>query len=82
MPARLAMVTYSHDAHIWRLRLEPGEEAPNGRLVELPEFAGSLDDPDDLERINLILASWHVYPHSGGWRDQNGGWVVPVLQQR
>lgn len=78
---RLASVTYSEDAHVWRLRLDPSpEHHPNGKLAELPEFSGDLHDPDDREKINLTLASWGVEHDFGGWKDHEGGWVIPIRQ--
>lgn len=79
MTVLLAWVTYSHDAHIWRLRLD--QDGSPQKMVELPGFSGNLDRPEDLEKINLILATWGVYPSGGGWKSQNGDWVVPVIRR-
>lgn len=80
---RLAWVLYSEDANIWRLRLDPSpEDHPNGKLVELPGFSGDLRNPADWEKVNLILGSWGVEYDLGGWRDEAGGWVVPILRHR
>jgi hypothetical protein len=80
---RLARVTYSEDAHIWRLRLDPSpEHHPNGKLIELPGISGDLREPADWEKINLTLASWGVEYDLGGWRDEAGGWVAPILRHR
>jgi hypothetical protein len=51
---RLAWVLYSRNAHVWRLRLE--EDGTPQKMNELPGFSGDLGHPEDLEKINLILA--------------------------
>ncbi|KQY55827.1 hypothetical protein ASD11_15090 [Aeromicrobium sp. Root495] len=80
---RLAVVAYSEDAGVWRLRLDPSpDHHPQGKLIELPGFSGDLHDQNDWEKINLALGSWGVTYDFGAWRDFDGGWVVPVFQQR
>ncbi|WP_127782533.1 hypothetical protein [Rhodococcus sp. X156] len=78
MTVRLTMLTYSDEAHIRRLRLDPTEELAE-QMAEFREFGGSPHDATDLERINMVLPHWGVQPDSVGWRDQDGGWVVPIL---
>lgn len=80
MGVRLAVLTYSRDAHIWRLRLDSPDGIPE-KLIELPGFSGDITRPDDLEKINAALASWGVYPTMGGWQARDGGWVVPVVER-
>ena len=80
---RLAWVTYSQDAHVWRLKLDPSpDHHPGGKLVEMPGFSGDLRNPDDWEKVNAILASWGVQYDAAAWRDEAGGWVVPILRHR
>lgn len=50
-----------------------------GRVeIDLPGFSGNIDDPHDAEKIDVTLKSWGAHPDGGGWKDEDGGWIVPV----
>lgn len=78
MTIRLAHVIYSKDASIWRLRLDPKADGTGDRGIDLPGFSGNIHDPQDFEKIDVTLRVWGAYPDAGGWKDDDGGWVVPV----
>jgi hypothetical protein len=80
MTTYLALITYSKDAHIWRLRLDPTPKYPNGKLLELPGFSGSIDDIDDAMRVDGTLGVWGVTRRGHLWRNEDGGFVVPVVE--
>lgn len=76
----LALISYSQDAHIWRLRLPATPERPDGGMVELPGFSGSLANGDDAAKIELILRAEGYTPAMGRWRSEGGTFVVPILK--
>ena len=82
MSVRLAHLFFDRDKNVWKLRLDPDDSGNGDKLNELEEFGGDISNPQDLEKISLILSSWGVSTVPGGWQDAQGGWVVPVLRHR
>ncbi|MEX8031667.1 hypothetical protein AB6V29_01380 [Microbacterium sp. 20-116] len=75
-----ALISYSQDARIWRLRLPVTPERPGGGMVEMPGFSGSLADADDAAKVEGILRAEGYTPAMGRWRSEGGTLVVPILR--
>lgn len=82
MSVRLAYLFFDRDKNVWKLRLDPDDSAHGAEINELPDFGGDIRNPQDIEKMSLILGSWGVRAVEGGWQDAEGGWVVPVLRHR
>lgn len=68
-------VSYSDDAHIWRLKLLD-ENGSAAKALELPGFR-SMEADDDSEKINMHVSTWR-YRTLGPWRREGKGWVADV----
>ncbi|MET3452199.1 hypothetical protein [Curtobacterium sp. 1544] len=79
MPVRLARITYERHIRIWRLRLDPDAAGAGDKFGDLVGFGGDPRRPDEELKVTTHLAGWRVRPVDGGWRDEAGTWVVPVV---
>lgn len=80
MTVRLARLTYERHLRVWRLRLDPDATGAGGKVGDLVGFSGNIHHPDDELKVTMLLAAWGVRPEPGGWRDEDGTWVVPVVR--
>lgn len=79
MTVRLARITYERHIRVWRLRLDPEATGAGDKVGDLIGFSGNIHGPDDELKVTMLLSAWGVRPESGGWRDEGGTWVVPVV---
>lgn len=80
--SRIASFKFNTDARVWRLNIGPGPGLPNGYRRDVPEFTGNLRNPSDMEKIDMFLSAVGVVPAGGGWKDEAGGWVTPIIERR
>lgn len=80
MTVRLARITYERHLRVWRLRLAPDATGAGDRVGDLIGFSGNIHHPDDELKVTMLLAGWGVRSEPGGWRDEAGTWVVPVVR--
>jgi hypothetical protein len=79
MTVRLARITLERPFRVWRLRLDPDATGAGDKVGDLIGFSGNIHHPDDELKVTMLLAAWDVRPEPGGWRDEDGTWVVPVV---
>lgn len=77
-----ALIIYSNDAHTWRLKLPATPERPNGGMVGIDGFSGSLSDPADAENIEMILRAEGYTPDMYAARAENGMIAIPIIRYR
>ncbi|QKS17890.1 hypothetical protein HUN59_18180 [Curtobacterium sp. Csp2] len=80
MTDRLARITFEHHHRVWRLRLDPDATGAGDKAGDLIGFGGDPRRPDDELKVTMLLSAWGVQPEPGGWRDDRGTWVVPVVR--
>ena len=79
---RFARFKFDDFAHVWRLRVDSKSETEAPYVRDVPEFTGDLRNPADMEKIDMFLLAEGVRPAEGGWQDDDGGWVTPVIEHR
>lgn len=80
MTIRLAHISYEPHHRVWRLRLDPDATGAGDKAGDLVGFSGNVRHPDDELKVTMLLSGWGVRPVPGGWRDEDGAWVVPVVR--
>lgn len=80
MTVRFARITFERHIRIWRLRLDPDATGAGDKVGDLVGFGGDPRRPDEELKVTMHLAGWRVRPVDGGWRNDDGTWVVPVVR--
>jgi hypothetical protein len=80
MTIHLSSITVERHLRVWRLRLDLDGTGAGDKAGDLLGFNGNVHQPDDELRVTMLLSGWGVCPAPGGWRDEDGTWVVPVVR--
>jgi hypothetical protein len=79
MSVRLAHI--ANEAHrLWRLRLDPDATGTGDKAGDLISFSGDIHHPEDELKMTMLLSASGFRPVPGGWQDQDGTWLVPVVR--